>query len=47
MKYDDQIEFYTCPLCGITTGNDRDGNEPHECPEEKSFIESIEKPKQH
>ena len=35
MIHEDQIEFYTCPLCGRGTGNDIDGPVDHECEEEK------------
>ena len=38
MPHEDQREFYTCPICGITTGNDIDGNEKHDCPEEEDYI---------
>jgi len=40
-KHEDQIEFYTCPICGEGTGNDVDGSEEHECPEEKQYHKTM------
>ena len=31
MTHEDQREFYTCPLCGVGTGNDIDGTVVHNC----------------
>lgn len=46
MQHDDQIEFYTCPLCGSGMGNDIDneihGEPEHDCPVEKEYIEHLE-----
>lgn len=42
MAYEDQREFYSCPLCGCGTGNDIDnaiyGSPEHECEVEKEII---------
>ena len=44
MEHEDQIQFYSCPLCGIGTGNDIDnaiyGIEDHDYPIEKEMRES-------
>jgi len=40
MYHEDQIQFYSCPLCGVGTGNDLDGtqeDEKHVCPEEEEW----------
>lgn len=46
MSHEDQREFYTCPLCGMGTGNDIDnsvyGDEKHDCPEAKAYIEAMQ-----
>lgn len=40
--YEDQREFYTCPLCGTGTGNDIDneiyGTPDHHCPVEEQML---------
>lgn len=42
MQYEDQREFYSCPLCGTGMGNDIDnaihGTPEHDCEVEKEYI---------
>lgn len=44
--YDDQREFYSCPLCGTGTGNDIDnqiyGSPEHYCPVEEEMRKEYE-----
>ena len=41
MTHEDQREFYSCPLCGLGTGNDIDndvyGKTEHDCLVEKEM----------
>jgi len=44
MTHPDQIEFYTCPICGAGTGNNVDGVVEHECPLEAEYVKSFTTP---
>jgi len=52
MTHEDQIQFYSCPLCGAGDGNDLEEtreDEKHDCPVEKEMraeatLSSLDKP---
>jgi len=52
MTHEDQIQFYSCPLCGAGDGNDLEEtreDEIHNCPVEKEMraeatLSSLDKP---
>lgn len=41
-KHPDQIEHYTCPICGAGIGNDLDGTVEHDCPLEEQYAKDME-----
>lgn len=37
MRHEDQIESYSCPICGTGIGNDVDGCVDHDCPDAEAY----------